>query len=664
MKSAVRKPYSFSLPLVVAVAWSCLMLTAAPVAAAEGAPAKLGASDLMELSIEDLMSIEVTSLARKPKKLSDTSAAVFVITQDDIRRSGITSIPEALRLAPGIQVAKLSQSRWAISARGFNSRFANKLLVMIDGRTLYSPTTNGVFWELQDVVLEDIDRIEVIRGPGGSLWGANAVNGVINILTKKARDTQGIMASGLVGTQESGGTLRYGGTIGQDLQYRVYGKYRNFDTSFHPLGAHDDWRSGQSGFRMDWDASTQDTFTVQGDYFVSEAGQQFMVPTLTPPTFTRTQNGDTAMTHANVLARWKRQLGEGSDLALQFYWHKTNFNDLVYKDRVNTYDLDFQHRFPLVPGQEIVWGLGYRLAAMETNNSTSVTLSTAPKKDLSLYTAFLQDEIQLIKERLALTVGAKILHNEFTGLEYQPNARLHWTVTPTQSAWLAVSRAVKTPGRFESEASVNIFGTTGGFGRLVNNPHLRSEQLVAYEVGYRVQPIERLSLDLATFYNTYTRLLGTQSVGGGNVVFVNNMSGDTYGLEAAIDWRMLDWWRFRTSYSYLQMILDGPSGTTSTGITTASNPQNQFSIRSITNITKHVEFDAWLRYVGPLAAQNVPGYTTMDLRLGWSPSPNLELALVGQNLLDKTHPEFFSRDVQSQQTEVQRSVYGKVTWRW
>ncbi|MBC7839186.1 MAG: TonB-dependent receptor [Nitrospiraceae bacterium] len=652
------------MPLVAAVAWSCLVLTAAPLAAAESAPAKLDAGGLMELSIEDLMSIEVTSLSKKPQKLSDAAAAIFVITQDDIRRSGITSIPEALRLAPGIQVAKLNQGRWAISSRGFNSRFANKLLVMIDGRTVYSPTTNGVFWELQDVVLEDIDRIEVIRGPGGSLWGANAVNGVINILTKKARDTQGFMASGLVGTQESGGTLRYGGKIGQDLQYRVYGKYRNFDTAFHPLGAHDDWQGGQGGFRMDWDASTRDSFTLSGDYFKGEAGQQFQIPTRTPPRFSRTEDANTTQEHNNLNLRWKRQLGQGSDLALQFYWDRTNFNDITFKDRVNTYDLDFQHRFPLIPGQEIVWGLGYRLMAMEANNSTTTTILTSPKKDLSLYTVFLQDEIQLIKERLALTVGAKILHNEYTGFEYQPSARLHWTVTPTQSAWLAVSRAVKTPGRFESETSVNIFGTPGGFGQLVSNPQLRSERVVAYEIGYRIQPIDRFSLDLATFYNTYTRLLGTQSVGRGNVMFVNNMSGDTYGLEAAIDWRMLDWWRFRSSYSYLQMILDSPFGTTTAGTTTASNPQNQFSIRSITNVTKNVEFDAWLRYVGPLAAQNVPGYTTMDLRLGWSPSPNLELALVGQNLLDKMHPEFFSREVQSQLTEVQRSIYGKVTWRW
>ena len=396
----------FVTPLGLALALA-FNLTTLPAGAAIRSP-----EDLTELSLEELLNVEVTSVSKKGQPLAQAAAAIFVITQEDIRRSGVTSIPEALRMAPGINVAKVDDNKWAITARGFNDRYSSKLLVLMDGRTLYTPFFAGVYWELQDYALEDIERIEVIRGPGGALWGANAVNGVINIITKKAKDTQGALASTVVGTEEAIGTLRYGGTVGDNFHYRVYGKTFNRDTSYAPGGAHDDWRTGRGGLRADWDIGSHDSLTVHGNYSDGRAGDRVTLPRLSAPFGTQSRDEDAGLASQSVLANWTHRFGSQSETQLHFYYDQYRRDSVTIGERVNTYDVDFQHRIglPFGLGHDVVWGLGYRLMSDRFRPGTAITLAT-PARDISLYSAFLQDEISLVPDTLSLTLGSKFLHN-------------------------------------------------------------------------------------------------------------------------------------------------------------------------------------------------------------------------------------------------------------
>ena len=632
-------------------------------AANEGDPPHLPA-DLTEFSLEELVNIEVTSVSKKGQPLSHSAAAIFVISQDDIRRSGVTSIPEALRMVPGLNVAKLDGNKWAITARGLNDRYANKLLVLIDGRTVYSPVFAGTYWELQDYVLEDIDRIEVIRGPGGSLWGANAVNGIINVVTKKAKDTQGLLASTVAGPEEGIGTVRYGGKVGADLHYRAYGKYFNRDTTYNsPAGAHDDWRNGRGGLRADWTASSRDDVTVQGDYSDAQIGQRQTLATLTSP-FSRTVDEDGSLSSHNLLTRWTHRLEGGSETALQLYYDSYRRDTVSLGERVQTYDVDFQHRFVLPLRQEIVWGLGYRLTSDRFRNSAN-TIVLKDARDISLYSAFLQDEIKLIPDRLSLTLGSKLLHNDYTGFEIQPSARLLWQATKAHTFWTAVSRAVRTPDRFRENSTLNVAGTGAGFVKVQGNDQLQSEAVMAYELGYRTTPFEQLSLDIATFYTHYDHLTYSTTVNSLTSRYANNASARTSGVEVAADWRPVDWWSLRPALTYFQATMEG--ATPQTAGTTAragSTPERQLSLRSRINMSHGMEFDAWLRYMDRLRDMSVPSYTTLDLRLGWHATKNLTLDLVGQNLLDPHHPEFSTRAGGTQLTEVQRSAFIRLTWQY
>lgn len=633
-------------------------VTALPSVAATRSP-----DDLTELSLEELMNVEVTSVSKKGQPLSQAAAAIFVITQEDIRRSGVTSIPEALRMAPGINVAKVDGNKWAITARGFNDRYSSKLLVLMDGRTLYTPFFAGVYWELQDYALEDIERIEVIRGPGGALWGANAVNGVINIITKKAKDTQGALASTVVGTEEAIGTLRYGGTVGDNFHYRVYGKTFNRDTSYAPGGAHDDWRSGRGGLRADWDLGSHDALTVHGNYSDGRAGDRVTLPRLSAPFGTQSRDEDAGLASQSVLANWTHRFGSQSETQLRLYYDQYRRDSVTIGERVNTYDVDFQHHIGLPFGHDVVWGLGYRLMSDRYRPSTAITLAV-PSRDISLYSAFLQDEISLIPDTLSLTLGSKFLHNDFTGFEIQPSARLLWKVTPQHSIWTAISRAVRTPDRFREDATLTVTGTPFGAVRILNNS-LDSEHVLAYELGYRGQLHPRLTLDLASFYNQYDRLVFTETVTALTTRYVNNASGHTAGLELAAEWRPFDWWALRPVFTYQQTVIAGPPITSipTTG-REGSSPDHQASLQSRITWGQQWEFDAWYRYVERLTASGVPGYHTLDLRVGWHLSKQLTLDLVGQNLLDKAHPEFRTISGGTQRTEVQRAGFLRLTWHY
>lgn len=661
-----------------------------PARAAEPSAVTAGGSgskiDVMEMNLEDLMKIEVTSVSKRPEKLSDAAAAIYVITNEDIRRSGATSIPEALRLAPGLEVARQDSHTWAISSRGFNDEFANQLLVLIDGRSVYTPLFAGVYWDVQDLVLEDINRIEVIRGPGASLWGANAVNGVINITTRPAKETQGLLISGGGGNEERGfGTVRYGGKVGEKAYYRVYAKYLNRDDSALPDGsdANDNWSMWRGGFRFDWEPTDENLYTLQGDIYTGELNQTALVPSLTAPYFELLQ-GKVHVGGGNVLGRWNHRFSDTSELAFKAYYDRTERDRVVFAETRDTFDLDLQHRFQLGSRQDIVVGLGYNLTSDHLDNTFAVSFDPTERTD-SLYSAFVQDEIEVIRERLRLTLGTKIEHNDYTGWELQPNARLSFSITPKQTAWFAASRAISTPSRAEDDIRINrqvippgVLGPAPVLVSQFGSRKMDAKELIAFELGYRVQPHDRVTLDLAAFYNIYDRqrsieqgapfLEPTPPPPHGVVPFtINNLiEGEVYGGELASSFQPTDWWRLRVNYTVWSIQLHKKDGSNDPALEGAEDdsPNHQIGVRSMMDLPGNFELDLGLRYVDALQNRNVPAYTAVDARLGWHTKDHRwEFSIVGQSLFN-THKEFAPSYIQTQTTEVETSVYGKITFRF
>ncbi len=444
-------------------------------------------TDLGDASLESLMNMQVTSASKSPEKLAQVAAAMYVITQEDIRRSGGTSIAELLRMVPGLDVAQINGSTWAISSRGFNDRFANKLLVLIDGRTVYTPLFTGVLWDAQDTLLEDIERIEVIRGPGASLWGANAVNGVINIITKHPRDTQGGLVTAGAGDQERGfGAVRYGAKTGDSGFYRFFAKSFRRGASADALGqdAGDDWYMLRGGFRSDWTLTPRDSLTVQGDIFNGNSGQ--VVPEIRSlaPVVVGNFPGRNIISGGDVLARWSRTISPRSETSLQVYYDRSDRDLIVFKELRDTVDVDFQHHLAVGARHDIIWGLGYRFTTDQTQGSLTVSFNPASRGD-NLNSAFLQDEISLVPDRLRLTVGIKVEHNDYNGSSVQPDFRLLWTPHPAHALWGAVSRAIGTPGRANSDTRYNasVFPGPGGVPIMVfllGNPQEEAEEVWAY----------------------------------------------------------------------------------------------------------------------------------------------------------------------------------------
>src|SRR5579862_8595838 len=640
------------------------------------------------LSLEQLMDVQVTTVAREESTAGESPAAVFVITQEMIHRSGATTIAELLRMVPGMDVARVNGHTWDISARGFNNSIAGKMLVQIDGRTLYTPVYSIVYWDTVDYPLEDIERIEVIRGPGGSVWGANAVNGIINIITKSAKDTQGGLASVGGGTSpQSFGEFRFGGKLSDNLYYRAYGKWSDFPDEFNALASsHDRWYEGRLGMRIDWTPNTEDSFTLQGDWFDSVADQETFVAQPAPP-FSMPYFHPEITDGANVLGRWKRSLGKDSNLEVQAYWDRFD-QDLGREARfvINTYDLDFHHEFPLGSRQKIVYGAGYRLTEFSFRSSigdNGFALNGSPdSRNSQLFSAFIQDQITIIPERFSLTVGSKFEHNDFTGFEAQPTGRILWTPTKRQTVWFSVSRAVRTPGFIEDSVQITTPPASPAapvFPQLVGNTGLASEKVVAYELGYRAAVTDKLSLDIASFYNVYDDLTvfvpGKISTLQGLPVLprypANRMTGDTYGVEVSTTWQAEPWWQLYGSYSYLKMEMTGQTGglgavgrslvTEQVVATENGSPQNMVYIRSSWDLPAHFQFDLIGRYVDwLLLTPNVPGYITLDARLAWKPCKNIELSVVGQNLLDNHHPEVSA----ASPVEIERSVFAKAAYFW
>jgi iron complex outermembrane recepter protein len=604
---------------------------------------------LKALSMDDLMNVVVTSVSRRPQPLSHVASAIQVITQEDIRRSGATSLPEALRLASNLQVAQVDSRQWAISARGFSSSTANKLLVLIDGRTVYTPLFSGVFWDVQDVPLADIERIEVISGPGATLWGANAVNGVINVITKSPRDTRGLVVSGGGGTSlRSFGSARYGGSVGSTFRYRVYGKGFDREASDLPTGldAADDWQMGQGGFRLEWDGADDHHFSLQGDAYGGQMAQSI--------------GEDAAVNGGNVMGRWSHNLSPTSDIRVRVYYDRTH-RDVpgVFAQNLNTYDIEVQHRTLLGRRHTLVWGLGYRLLDDHVRNSPSLAFLPGDVSR-SWYGGFIQDEIQLVPERLSLTLGTKIDHNEYTGFEVQPSGRVNYRMGRSM-VWGAVSRALRAPSRIDREFFLP--GQPPYF--IAGGPDFQSEEEMAYEAGYRLQH-RAFSVSLATFYNRYVGLRSVEQTNPPNqfpVVIGNGLDGQSYGAELAAEYRVSRAWRLRGGYTELRIDIWPRAGSTDVSGGSGENrsPDRQLALHSSLDLPADLRLDTSLRYVGRVANQQLPSYTELDARLGWSPTEQLGLSVIGQNLLHRRHAEFGSPTTRRQ---IERGVLGAVEWRF
>lgn len=638
--------------------------------------------DILNMDIEQLskapvslssdsapMDLPVTSVTKEASTVGRSAAAVFVITPEMIRRSGATSIPEALRMAPGMEVAQMNSNAWAISCRGFNQAYSGKLLILIDGRAVYNPNMAGVFWNVQDVLLEDVERIEVIRGPGGTLWGANAVNGVVNIITKRANDTQGVFAQAGGGTHEKDfEAFRYGGLIGEDIHYRIYGKHFERGPNSDPNPPMDDaWRQGRFGFRADWEPGRDKTniFTVQGDHYVGTTGNS-VIP-LNPTVSER-------LTGENLLMRWRHVYDEDSDWSLQAYYDNYTRIDPLQTEIDKTFDVDFQYRFQLTDRHKITWGGGFRnIDSYLPGGDSFGNWYPYPTLTTNYTNEFIQDEITLIEDRLAFTLGCKLEQNPYTGLEYQPTARLLLTPDHQHSAWCAVSRAVRTPSRANRQlAALTSEPTPEGplsiYPRIYGSSGVVSEDMLAYEIGYREQTTEQFSWDLALFYNSYNHLVAHVPQPPPKfeplpwphlelpMYAANGQSGETYGVELAADYAIRKWWRLHASYTYLNLHVRPPSQQYGW-----DDPPNQVYLRSAWDIREDMDFDLICRYVDRLSAIGVPSYISMDLRLAYRPRKHLEFAVVGQNLLQEQHQEFNAYP-QGAVTEVPRGVYGTVTW--
>ncbi|MEP6537104.1 MAG: TonB-dependent receptor [Bryobacteraceae bacterium] len=649
------------------------------------APASAGQNDpieLKKLTLEELSQIEVTTPSKAPVKAFQTPVAVYVITREQIRHSGATSIPEALRLAPGVEVARIDANKWSIGIRGFGTRFSRGVLVLMDGRTVYSTLLAGTYWEVQDTLMNDIDRIEVIRGPGGTIWGPNAVNGVINIITRSSKDTLGMIVSAGGGNEEQAFVnFRYGGSNGRKLNYRIYGKSFTRGPDYHPDQRNfDDWRSVQTGFRMDWQRDDRNTVTFQGDLYKEDAGQRVQAISYTAP-YSRVVDANADISGGNLMARWTRTVHEGNDIQVQTYYDRTNRHEANFGERRNTFDVDFLQRLKVPGRQQVSWGLGVRFSLANNEQVVSgLSFLPADRTDY-LATAFLQDEISLVENKLSLTVGTKLLRTNFTGVLPEPSARLVWTPTMKQSVWLAYTHSLRTPSDAEANFYLSGFinnGTNGVpfFARFNANRKFAPEQLNGYEAGYRRLFSPNLSIDFSGFYNHYHNLTSQELTGPAYLEdspppthlllpaqFGNGLLGTTKGVEIAPDLKLASFWQVRGSYSFLQMDIHKAPGSIDVGSArgiAGSSPRHQGTLQSTFDLSKKLSFDVMYRYVAALPAGLVPAYSTADARLAWRMSRQLELSLVGRNLLQPSHPEYAGDP--GPLIGVRRSAYVKLAW--
>jgi iron complex outermembrane receptor protein len=626
-----------------------LIISAKDIATAQTSSVQL----LKQLSVEDLMNVEVTTVSRHPEKLVEAASAVQVITRKEIISSGAKTLVEALRLATNLQVAQVNSSQWAVSARGFNNVLANKLLVLIDGRTVYTPLYAGVFWDVQNILLEDVDRIEVISGPGGTLWGANAVNGVINIITKNAKDTKGFFAEAATGTAfPAMGSLRYGNKITEKLHYRIYGTGFKMGAvvDTNEQSAKDEWSMIQGGLRMDWDVRQKDKLSLQANIYDGKPNPD----AADKPVIARGNN---------IVARWMQETSAACDFQLQAYYDHTwrDFNNGFTED-LKTYDADWQNTWNIGMRNRITYGLNFRLMDHVVTNLPLFTFSP-DHKTLYLYSAFMQDKFMVVDQKLYVTAGLKVEHNSYTQFEYQPNARITWTPSDRHTVWAAASRAVRTPARIDRDFALYI---APGIPLLAGSDSFVSEDMLSYELGWRLQPAVNSTLSLASFYNIYDNI---RSAEPGPppfnipITFANGVKGTSYGIEISSTNKITDWLSLKGGYTFLKKDLSVKSGSMDLNHATAesNDPEHQFLLQSDLTFAHRFELGAVFRYIDKLPKPYVPSYEELDLRLSCRLTNAIEVVVTGQNLLDSSHAEFIAS---TPPRETERSVYGKVIVRF
>ncbi len=661
------------------IAMALLFCLGFPRAAPAQQPSPPLLPDLSEKSLEDLMNMQVTSVSKKEQKLSQVAAAIFVITQEDIHRSGATNIPDLLRMVPGLDVAQINGNTWAISARGFNLQFANKLLVLIDGRAVYSPLFGGVNWDTQDVPLEDIERIEVIRGPGGTIWGANAVNGVINIITKRAGDTHGALVSGGGGTTgQSLGTAQYGGNFAGNASYRIFTKYLNVDhlPDLQGQDASDGYHLLHGGFRADASLSANDPLTVQGDLYAGREGAAIVHSSFDPPE-NEIKNSQSNLSGGNILGRWSHIFSSASETTLQFFFDQYARGGPESRESRNTFDIDFQHHFAWGARNDLIWGAGYR----HTSDRTVGTIDQAfiPANVAGeLFTFFVQDQIAVKPDRVFLTIGTKVENSYFTGFDIEPSMRVAWTPSSRRTFWAAISRATRTPTRRDTDLSAVLAALPGPAEVLLTgNPNQKSEHVESFEVGYRAQPSERVSLDATIFYNLYDGLESVEPLPDDvqqnppllihPLTFANKLSGTTEGIELSVNWKVTDRWTLSPGYTFLQMHLRTDSTSEDLGTpddTEGTSPHHQAQLRSHVGLFRGLAWDLSAWYVDRLPAPQIAAYTRLDSQLSWHLAERVELRLVGQNLLRDHHVEFNDSLQSVNSSQVKRTAHAELSWRF
>jgi iron complex outermembrane receptor protein len=639
-------------------------------------------SDLTNASLEELLSLKVTSVSKTERSLSRTAASVFVITQEDIHRSGATNLPDLLRMVPGVNVFQINANTWAISIRGFNQRYSDKVLVMIDGRSVYTPAFSDVFWEQLSPPLENIERIEVVRGPGGSVWGANAVNGVINIITKSAKDTKGGLVSAMAGERStSAGLLQYGADAGNDAAYRIFGQYFHAPNMPQPNGASgaDGWSRSNAGFRTDWTPTNHDSVMFEGDLYANNEGEE-RVSGFTPTPFSQPFSQTFADAGGDLQGRWNHTLPDGSEMTLQTYYDQYRRTQYGVPDVLKLFDFDFQENVAPMGRHDLAWGLGYRVS--ENGLSPGYGLSFRPGfKTDSLFSAFVQDEIALTR-CVWLTLGSKLEHNAFTGFEFEPSARIAWAPSARSTWWASASRAIRQPARGDTSIVSDIESMPIGPNmtevvRLFGNPNVKAEELRDFEAGYRRQIGRKVSLDVGAFLSHYRHLetlepQAPQTVPDGQFLeilqpflYSNKGHARDYGGEASLNWTVNPRWKLTAGYALLHMniALDPSSRDPWTAGQAKDTPRNSFEVQSYWTVSRRLSFDQSLHYDARMPGGDAASHARLDARLAWRLGESTELSLVGQNLLRERFQEFVD-DNEILGTEVQRSAYLKFTWRF
>lgn len=641
----------------------------------------VAASDasIFDLSLEDLMTIEVNSVARRPQSIANAASAIYVVTSEDIKRSGVSTIPDALRMVPGMQVAQFDTNKWGISARGYNSRLANKLLVLVDGRTVYTPTFSGVYWENVDLTLEDIDRIEVIRGPGATLWGSNAVNGVINITTKSASETQGnLISSRIDSSGEQVLSMRSGGSLSESADYRVFAKVRKAGEleAVNAAQDHDSLTTGRVGFRVDGQTGASSTYTLQGELFRTDITQDYYQNLPGVPNYRQYVESPVDQHGSNLLSRWTHNGDDGSVLTTQFFYDSTFRKEIIQNESRKIFDFDVQYQLAPIDKHNIAVGGGVRFERHRTKDTNELSI-TPNTLNSTLSNFYVQDEMRFLDDKLAFIVGSKFEHNEFSkkSIDIQPNARITYSLNENHSYWAAVSKALRTFSRGERDAKLH-FITIQPFSELNPSPltlvgftrdieSLDPESVKSYELGYRGRLTPKLSVDIAAFRNVYDRLRSSQAIDG--FVFTpayakieleigNESTAVTRGIELAAEYSFSTRLKLKASYSYIDMDNKFVGSETS-----EKAPRNQLSLGSQFNISENRSFDLWLRHVDETPGGGTESYTELDLAYLWNISANLRLSLVGRNLLNDNHDEFLTEFISTAPMLVRRTVAAELS---